>query len=833
MENSSKILEALEEAHLHLLEGNGSTVMLSGESGIGKTHVIKRFIDRHKKNAFIVETRGLPAAQPALSSIYETLFLLISNGQVTKEIYVSLLKKYSKLLPGFGQYVVPLVGHVWNDAFQQVITRSGIAFGTSPVIHIIKFVIELAKGQPIHWVFDDAQWLDSETWTSLVYIVNNAKKLGLSVIVIYNDRVEQWHNTEFDTSFGIDYWRKHATEIGWTSFEAKRWTVDHLNTLCSELLGGCCMLPKNAVCQLHSYTSGIPLYVKSVLDVLVRQHKIAINNGIWQPTCSWEKLDICEHLRDSIEQRLKAAYNSIPNSRPSLEIASVVGETFHDDIIDNLLDADSSFECLCKIERCFRIVQYLFDKRYWAFEHNLIRDSIYHSLGTEARRIHLHVANYLNNQTTTKGVDVEPLTIAFHYEQAGELESAARHKLREVERLLGNALFGAALSLLDHIRSQMASELSGFPSELRDQIDMLQGRLLYHTAQYAESMKVFRTAMQDTNKTILKEAICHRWLGRCLLKLKSQVDFRDSVAHLKHAQNIYQTLGDLKAQGDVYTDMVVAYAHLNQFGKAKAAFAEAEDKFNQVNDDLGMARLQRRSVIFMEEELAAPIMERLAQRFDELGVPHEVIMALNNAATEYLYLGQYGHVEELITQAMEISVEIGGFEERYLYNNLALAKIMQCSFDEAHKCIKQARQGCLREVEQLILDINDGVLIAESIGMDAAESTLKRALQVAVNTGEYAYLIPAKINLATCLYRMNQTTESINLLESISPNRDNAYSAYKNTHWFKLLLACYKQVGKSEQANNLVEKYSWCNLVDTNSYYEYAFMLVDMQFWSD
>ncbi|HUJ10673.1 MAG TPA: AAA family ATPase [Verrucomicrobiae bacterium] len=828
MENHAEAIAVLESAFLEAEKGSGGTVLIRGESGIGKTFLIKQFSSSHEDDCFLVKTRGLPAAQPALSSIYESLFDLASKKHVSRSMYVSLLSRYSKLLPGFGQYIVPLVGLLKADALQEVIARSGVAFGTSPAAHVVRFVQELAGKRTVLWVVDDAQWVDSESWSCVVHIVNKARALGWCIVLGFNDKTEQWQPEGFDIELASSYWQQHSDELSWTGVEAKRWTVEALPSLCAEILGKPCALSPVEIQQLHDYTSGIPLYVASALDVLKNDGRLTISGEVWKAGSEWRDLDIHQPIREALERRLKAAYSAVPNSRESLEVASVIGQIFNDDTIDSVLAAGNCYKQLCEIEQRFRIIEYIVAHRYWTFDHNLIRESIYRSLGHRAKRIHLQLAKILEASE-----DANVLTIAFHYEQAGEYEQAVRFKLREAERLLGGGLFLPALSVVDHVRGLISAYKVRLPSDLSTAVDTVHGRLLFHTRQYQEALNLFASLLQGA-KALPEEALFHRWVGRCLLKLHSPDDFRQSVKHLQKATALYKEMADLSAEGDTHTDLVVAHAHLNQFDRAEQSFKDAEACFDRAGDQLGMARLQRRNVIFMESVVAAPILERLAHSFEEWGVPHEVVMSLNNAATEYLYLGEYDKAAELLSRAMRASVDIGDFGIAYLYCNLAVTSIVRGRHEQARECIRQARIGRLRTVEELILDTADGVLVAVTSGFGAGKAIFARILTIADTTGEQVYVMPTKINLATCLRGMGLVPEAVEVLESLKPREENTFSSYNNRKWFRLLAACYSQLGQESEREKFEAAFAWCDLEKPpSSYYEYPFALIDMQFWSD
>jgi tetratricopeptide (TPR) repeat protein len=829
VENHQQVTEALHAA-LNVDQGKGGSVIaICGESGVGKTHFVREFLEQMGDSVFLFQMNGLATDQAPLSSIYKTLYSAVSSVEIAKQSFIYLIRKYSSMLPGFGKFIAPLTKDIHREAFGQVVARSGIKFDTSLSPNIIRFVKEMASGQRVLWVCDDIQWMDTESWEALVAICDSARENDWIIVLLYNQRVESWCDTRTRIGRVFENWERHADDIGWTRFDAKRWSEKTLPDLCYKLLDAQCEFTSQQIGTLYSLTSGIPLYVKSALQVLRETDNIKNIDGRWQAIGTWEDMDIHADLRTSISQRLKRIYQALPQSRASLEVASVIGQTFQENIIDAVLNTEDAFRVFCQVESQFRIVEYLIEQRHWSFDHNVTREIIYSTLGKQAGKLHLTIAKYLTDATE---LEVSPLIIAYHYEQGGDFGAACEIKIGEVERLLESALFESALRLLEstlHVVEKVSYDLT---IERREYIKILWGRLLFHTARYNEAMDHFEP-LCTSSKNRERQANAQHWMGKTLIKLASPHDFELGIVQLSRAKEYYNATGDFQALGDVLTDLVVAYAHINCFTEAEELFAEAEKSYTRANDNLGMARLQRRNVIFMESELSAPILEKVSHTFESLGVVHEMVMSLNNAATEYIYLDQCRKARELLEKAINGSLDIGGFRSAYMYNNLALIDIIESQFDAAEEKLYQAKENTSRTVVNLVLDNNEAVVQLEKFGPEHAQHAFRRILEIAKVVGENAYIIPVIINRAACLMELERYEDAINQLLEITPKKENSYSAYKYRRWYGLLRKLYSHTGEHEKNSRLEQNYQWCENTPDNRYYNYPYALIDMQFWSD
>ncbi len=821
MEKRTEIKEVLTQSLARLTEGKGSICAITGGSGYGKTHLVNGFLEDKQEIHSIFRIKGLPTEQTSLSSVYECLYHAVSGEVVAKQAFIALIKKYTRLLPTFGKYIAPLTEDLSREAFAEVVARSGIGFDAIVWPNVIKFMKEISGNRRVVLFCDDTQWLDQDSWEVIASICDVAEQHSILVILLYNDRAEVWNDSHMHIQRVFDSWTNQEKSPVWNHFQMEAWASQDLGIICSEILGGACSLSKEELEILYEFTSGIPLYIKSTLQVLQENGNLIKVGREWRSSGTWKDLDIKLDLHDSIKKRLKRVYLSLPKSRNALELASVVGETFQDSIIDAILSERTGYEIFCEIESRFKIVEYLLQQRLWTFEHNVIREVIYRSLGQHASALHKTIANCLE---LSPELGADALTIAYHYEKSGDKEAAQIIRVKEAERLLESAMFQSALRLVESIQDPLLS--------LQDKVQMLRGRLLFHTGRYEESKDCFLELLSTTEKSVVTGTTNH-WIGKVLTKLSSVKDFEDAIDYLNEAKNIFESENDYRSLGDVLTDLVVTHAHLNQFKDAEIQFKRAEICYNHSNDKIGMARLQRKNVIFMESELSAPIVESVANTFGDLGVIHEQIMSLNNAATEYLYCAEFEKAAQLLKAAMEKSLDLNGFKLSYMYNNLALIDCIKNEYLEAKNKLFQAMEDSRRDVDKIVISCNLAVVLANAGQLEESINILSRILDQAETVGEYSYLIPIKTNLAQCYIHRNCKQKALEILREIQPVNENSYSLYKYSKWYRLMNKLHSELENSNKLTSSLQQYDWCLDIPDNTYYKYPYTLIDLQFWGD
>lgn len=830
MQNRIQILNYLKSVYEDTRNGVGQTVALIAESGIGKTYIAEQFLKYLENKSLVVRIKGTPTASSALSAVYNALYNMISQGKVVKkEYYIGLLKRYTKVLPGFAQFASLLISQKQSDVYGEVLASTGLNVNTSPNPQIIRFIQEIGRDSSIIVISDDCQWLDSASWEFLVYLAENAKHLGWLFLFLYNDRVYTWENRNehFHT---IDYWKTHAESINWKQFIPKRWPPKELPTLCSNILGKPSRLSNDQISILFKYSGGIPQYVKSILEGLREQSYIIYTDNIFVGKGDWNDIDIAKELRDSIGQRLQRVYHAIEGSRSILEIGCVIGERFQESDVDSLLNIKDSYTILTKISMTFGVIKYIFKEREWTFDHTLIHREIYDSLGSECRKLHIRIAKHFE-----KKEDASPITISYHYHRAGEVKKAMHFKLLEASRLTSVAMYGLALTLIGEINSDILETSIQLSIEDLTKITLLRGHCLFRLNKYKDAFIEFKKLLEiSISEEIRAQTL--RWIGRCYTSLDTQEDAELGLKHHEEAIAIYKKLSDKKQLAETLTELVVVYAHLNRYQNAKIVYTRAEEYFNDMEDYIGLARLQRRNGIFMDGRIAAPDLERVSNIFSRYKMPDERIMALNNASVAFLYLGNLKKAQALIETALKEATEFGNFGLDCIYNNLAIINITSNKLSVAEKYTCLARDNCNREVTKVIIDISNSVIVMQKEGIKTAVPILRKILHKTKVVGEVTYMLPAIVNLSYALAQLKQYGKAIKYLELLKPfSMNSAYSHidYQNSRWFQLLKKCYLLNGNTDVLANLEKQYGWCSQPEGSIYYKPSYALVAAQFWSD
>lgn len=813
---------------------NSSTIFtVYGESGIGKTYWIRQFLDSIKDTAVVIHFDAHTLDTPEYSTLNVGLYKLISDDKIKSEININILQKLSLWIPRFGEGISDLcnTSNIEHKSLNDIVRRSGINTDTPKNLEIIKFFESIADGKNIIIYCDNIQWYDKSSWETLLQIFTLINEKHYFCILSYTIKALDpiINQDTFDKQLHILSTNYYYNKI--TSYTIERWDRLNISKLCDSIIDAKTNFTDDQYDLIYRFSLGIPQYVKLILYSLKEEYQIRFskNNSI-ESYEKWGENNIEDILKKALKDKLLKVYKTIPESKILLEYGSVLEEDFSNNSIATIF-TQKSLDILREVEHKFQIIEYIIDNNLWEFEHLAIREYIYNSLGENAKKIHHRIAEYLEN---IQG-NVSNIKIAIHYKLAGDYEKSLSFYIKEVESLLNIGCYKEALSRYSYIEDSYSIDLLSIP-HLRYKALFLKGRLLFHTVQYQSAIETFVEILNEPIEEYYHEltGYIHQWLARAYLKLNTQKDFKSAIEHLEIAKQLFTKANDYSAIGDVLLDTIVAYAHMNRKDIVPSIYKDAERYFSLSNDRIGMFRLYRKCIIFMQPQVAAPILETVANGWKRFHLQHEEIMALNNAAVAYMNIHNYKKSKELLMRAFESSIDIDNFGEVYLYNNLGVLSIFLEDYHNADKNFAEARKGKYRYVEQLIVDINRTVVIGMNKGVEQALPFIKRTYKQALTVNENDYLIPATINLGIANAKLSNNQYACKLLMEQEPYIQEYYNSYIFVIWYQTLYSCSKLLNNG-LAQSLYQKYNhrseqYLNF-HSNKYPEYA--IVTMEFWSE
>ena len=390
-------------------EGQGKTVFISAEAGVGKTRLLQEFINSEKRNKNTVVLSGwclFNAGVPyfpiieAFSNYYAALG---EKGEEEETTLNSWLKGPSKAkLSGKLQYLSPQT--LKDQTFAAV----------------AKTIHSIASQNQVILVIEDIHWADSASLALLHYIARTVKG-SKRVLVLATFRSEELtHDSEGYPHQLVETLAMMRREDLFDQINLPNLDPVCVTKMVESMLGG--TVQQDLAEKLTVKSRGNPLFVVESLRMLHEKNSLIQENNEWR--LAVEEIEIPSKIRDIMIQRL-ACLNS--TQRRILDVASIIGDEFEVGLLSAIVDEDSLdvLETLNAIAQSTSIV--CVDEDRFRFDHARSREIIYDAIATPLRQgYHNRVAEKLED---SQSAILQLSNLAYHYAQAGNEGKAVKYAL--------------------------------------------------------------------------------------------------------------------------------------------------------------------------------------------------------------------------------------------------------------------------------------------------------------------------------------------------------------------------------------------------------------------
>jgi DNA-binding winged helix-turn-helix (wHTH) protein/tetratricopeptide (TPR) repeat protein len=457
-----QLLGALEQA----LSGQRRTVFLVGEPGVGKSTLVRAFLDRAVARADVDGlwiARGQCVAQYGAGEPF--LPALEGLGRLCRGAdRARLVARLGELAP---DWLLQLPG-LLSDAERDDLRRRVAPSAPERMLRMMAEALEaLSVERPLIVVLEDLQWSDPGTVDLIARVAQQPDPARLVIVGTYRpaDAIVRRHpirSVEQELQM-----RRCATSMP-LSFLSEAAVEEYLQ---ARFPGS--TLPEGLPAWLHRQTDGNALFMVNVVDELVAQGLVADVDGRRTPQAGFERVGVPESLRQMIEQQVERLQ---PEQQALLEAASVAGAEFPAAAVAAALEAD---EILVE-ERCSGLVrggQFLrfLGHAEWpdrtvtarfAFTHSLYREQLYARIAP-ARRAQLHrrLGERLQRGFASRANEIAA-ELAVHFEQCREHRRAVEALCDVAARAIGAGAHRAALVSLSRA-SELLDALPEGPDRTR------------------------------------------------------------------------------------------------------------------------------------------------------------------------------------------------------------------------------------------------------------------------------------------------------------------------------------------------------------------------------
>ena len=408
-------LAALVNALDGAFAGHGRTTLVVGEAGIGKTALLRRFVevarDRGARVA-VGECIEIEAKRP-LGPFIEVLDELTRSG----------ILRHGMARPDLEG------GQVDDEKRYRVYLSFAALFS------------QLGRAAPLLVVVEDLHWADEATLELLGYLARKLRDGRVLLVGTYrSDELHRQHPL-----------RPLLAELARARL-ADEIVVEPLSPAdLSKFLRETLRLDRDPSPgfrhAIHERCEGNPLFVEEVLKALQQSGDLEFRDGQWRLTTEMPQLVLPDSIRDAVQARLRPL---TPRARRVLQVAAVIGQSFGLDRLRDVVritEEELARDLEAAVTAQIVIASGGSTDRF-AFRHALTRESIIAEL-LEPERRELHRAVGLGIEQTPDAPAARAEELAYHFDEARDADRAFRYRVIAADEARRSASFARAAGHLE------------------------------------------------------------------------------------------------------------------------------------------------------------------------------------------------------------------------------------------------------------------------------------------------------------------------------------------------------------------------------------------------
>jgi class 3 adenylate cyclase/tetratricopeptide (TPR) repeat protein len=438
-------------------QGEGRVVLLTGEPGIGKSHIALTIQERLQTEPHI-RLRYFCSSHHTNSALFPFISQLERAGRFQRNDppaeklakLEALLAQSSAGLDRSVAFLANLLSLPSNDRYR-LPELSPQKRKENTLSAFLAQLEGLTTLKPVLVVFEDAHWIDPTSLELLGLTVRRVPQLRVLLLITARP--------EFTPP-----WPGHAHM---TTVALTRLSRRHGAALVERVTTGK-TLPEEVMDQILARTDGVPLFVEELTKTVLESGLLRERDGHYVLDRPLPSLAIPTTLHASLMARL----DRLPAVKEVAQIGAAIGREFSYELLNVVAGLpkeklDKALGQLVRSELVFCRGE--LPQSVYTFKHVLVRDAAYAGL-LRSRRAHLHLAiSTAFEQGFPEVMEAEPETVAHHATEAGLTTKAVGYWLRAGQKASARS---ANLEAIAHLQRGIET-MSRLPNDSgRDRLEL-------------------------------------------------------------------------------------------------------------------------------------------------------------------------------------------------------------------------------------------------------------------------------------------------------------------------------------------------------------------------
>ena len=635
-----------------MLAGHGGLVLISGESGVGKTRLARELHRFGRDRGCLVlggqcvEQQGAPPYGPFVEIVEQAarqvlLELRVAIGEASPEI--------ATIVPGLRRFYpdIPPAPIVPAEYQRRMLFPAYVDFTRRLSIRLATVVL-----------IDDLHWADESTLQLLQELTPHLASMRVLVVATCRDK-----GLEAD----LPFYRTLEALIRLPSvarINLKRLTSSGVDKMLTALSGS--TPPPRLVRTVFEETDGNAFFVEEVYQHLLDEGRLFEEDGKWKTALRGEPIQVPESVRLVITRRVQRLGET---ARRVLTAAAVLGRAFPLELLAAVVDLvdDVVIDAIEESERAHLVLAEGDRSSRYLFSHELVRSTLVSGLSAPRRqRLHLRVADVLERLQAPATDAPHAAALAHHLYQAGGSAEASRTVFwlkAAAERAYAAGAFEEVLDLVDRLLKLD----SGSVPEAITEAEEMQAKALIGLGRPAEAIPALTRALERFTDQHDDAGIARVSIALALSQFwRARLD--QGVSVLTNGL-LALSPGARPERCQLQAELATALVSLEQFDQARLFYAEAITAAEALDDGhtLGLVLTARTNGLRGMHRLEDVIRTgQRAQAVLDRTQSWQRAETARNLALTYANMGRFADLDSVQSEIERTANRVGHFGAQWV-----------------------------------------------------------------------------------------------------------------------------------------------------------------------
>jgi len=738
-----------------MCQKKGTSIIVSGEAGIGKTRLVTE-LEKYAKMHKVLFLNAKPfefGVTPPYHIFFQAIKTYVqSSSSVRAQRFSTLPSVYKAELIKF----IPELRVAISPAQQA--TRISPEYEKMRLFDAVYQSFELMTHEsPVFMFFDDMQWSREADLELLGYLMRNIAHLHLCICCAYRtEEIDEKHPLQ-------QFLRAMSREHRFEALQLRGLSEKDTSLLINTIIGFA--VPVHVAKMIFDETNGNPFYIEEIIKSLVNENSLYWNGSRWSFR-DIDKITLPTSVGDLLQRRL----NDIEaEQKDILAVASAIGNQFSLSLLQYVAESNEGY-LLDILDVCLKrgLVQ-LEDEDVYSFSSILLQRTLYEDMSViKKRRLHLKIAQTIE-RLNYENIEYVFENLAHHYLMAEYWETAFEYNFKAGEKL--KKLYANQDAILRYRTClKLIKKKRIIHSDLESKIMSGLAEVYYLLGDYGEAIKQYRAVLSHEDLDPRQRSDVFRSMARVHQRL---ADFDNSLKCIAQGKELLHPEEDALKLAELDSDAIWIYGKRGEYDHALKIADKALEIFQreESNEDIG-ALYSNLGTLHFERgawDKAEEYYTKSLEYRERIGNEYGIASGFNNLGNVYQRKGEYEKAILYHKRALQMREKIG---DRYgiasSYNNLALVYDYRGDWEKCldyhHRSLDISIQICSPHSVALSYSNIGFILIKKGDFKEALRYSLK-ALEASKQMGDLTHRTSVQNNLANIYTKTEEFEKAKEVLD--------------------------------------------------------------------